>query len=97
MIVLCFTSGGNAQDSFTLSPDTATDAEIIEQLTLRNQEVLITNERLRNEVAKYVEQLKQANDRTGWILLMVGGGIFLMGLLAGAYIGSKIRSGQKWS
>ena len=80
-----------------MSSDTATDAEIIEQLTLRNQEVLITNERLRNEVAKYVDQLKLANDRSDWILISVGGGVFAIGLFLGIYIGSKIRAPQKWS
>ena len=97
MFLLCYPIVGFAQDSFTVSSDTATDAEIIEQLTLRNQEVLITNERLRNEVAKYVDQLKLANDRSDWILISVGGGVFAIGLFLGIYIGSKIRAPQKWS
>ena len=96
-LLLCCSFVGFAQDSFTVSADAATDAEIIEQLTLRNQEVLITNERLRNEVAKRVDELKHANDRSDGILLSVGGGVFAIGLLLGIYIGSKIRARQKWS
>ena len=97
VIFVFLASGGSAQDSFTLHRDAATNAETIEQLTLRNQEVLITNQRLRNEVTKYVEQLRQAKDRSRWISLLVGSGIFVLGLLSGAYIVSKFRSRQKWS
>lgn len=97
VLLLCYAINGFAQDSFTVSADTATEAEIIEQLTLRNQEVLITNERLRNEVDKYVNQLERANERSDWILLSVGGGVFAIGLFLGMYIGSKIRARQKWS
>ena len=70
----------------------ASDAEIIHNLTLQNQEVHITNERLRAEISKHAVALKDARDSKDQTYLIVGSGIFLVGLLIGILIGSRLRS-----
>ena len=78
--------------------DTAgkSNAEVIEELTLRNQEVLIANDRLRETVSTQAQRIKSFEERNGMIMMILGSALFFFGLISGVYLRSRFTSSRKW-
>jgi len=63
-----------------------------QQLRLQNQELLVNNERLRTELAAQVNLIKVERDRDNQLMMLMGAGIFLVGLAAGLWLGVKLKN-----
>ena len=91
MSVLTIAIAQEVDEEFTVE-----EVSRMEELSLRNQELLITNEQLRNEVRRNFDRLQKEDDPLDYWLLVIGGGIFLVGLLIGIVLGARNKSSNTW-